>query len=368
MASFQRRGKTWQYTVSRMVNDKSSPIRKGGFRTKKEAQVAAADVEAKLNKGINPVIKLEPFNNYFEQWVSLYKSDIKKGTKTHYENTLRIINENFTSTPIQHITKNDYQEFLNNFGKDKSKETVKKINSQIRACVRDAVDDGLIPVDFTRKATITGRDAKEEHEKHINYNEAKNLTKSIHEVLEMEHRVVYYIILLALKSGMRFAEIVALTRNDFNFKENTININKSWGYNPSTESGARTTKTKNSNRIIKMDKPTMNLFKKLFNESPENIHKLVFYNPASKYKVFSNTGVNKALKKILKELKIEEISIHGLRHTHASILFFKGISIQYISERLGHADVDTTIRIYTHLIKELREVDENNTINILAAL
>uniref|UniRef100_UPI0020BF3575 tyrosine-type recombinase/integrase n=1 Tax=Lysinibacillus sp. D4B1_S16 TaxID=2941231 RepID=UPI0020BF3575 len=94
----------------------------------------------------------------------------------------------------------------------------------------------------------------------------------------------------------------------------------------------------------------------------------VFDNPASKYKVFRNTGVNKALKNILRELQIEEISIHGLRHSHASILFYKGITVQYISERLGHADVDTTIQIYTHLIKELREEDENNTVNILAAL
>lgn len=42
--------------------------------------------------------------------------------------------------------------------------------------------------------------------------------------------------------------------------------------------------------------------------------------------------------------------------------------MQYILERLGHADVDTTIRIYTHLIKELREEDERNTMNVLAAL
>ena len=368
MASFQKRGKTWQYTVSRMVNGQSDPIRKSGFRTKREAQVAAADVEAKLNKGLNPIVKLEPINSYFEQWVKLYKNGNKKGTQTHYKNTLRIINENFASTPLQHIRKNDYQEFLIEYGKGKSKETVKKVNAHIRACVRDAVDEGIIHSDFTRKAAITGRDAKEDEEKHINYKESKILTQALRIALENEHRLVYYIILLALKSGMRFAEMVALTRKDFNFKENTIKIDKSWGYNPSTEDGVRDTKTKNSNRIIKMDKPTMNMFKKLFNETPENIHKLVFYNPSSKYKVYSNTGVNKALKKLLGELKIEEISIHGLRHTHASILFFKGISTQYISKRLGHADVDTTIRIYTHLIDELREVDERNTIKVLAAL
>ncbi|MBN6886205.1 integrase [Cytobacillus horneckiae] len=368
MASFTKRGNTWQYTVSRMIGGKSKPIRKGGFRTKKEAMVAAAEVEGKLNKGFNPVVKLTPLNDYFEQWVGLYKTGIKKGTQTHYKNTLRIINEHFPSTPIQHITKNDYQMFINNFGKNKSKETVKKLNAQIRSCVKDAVDDGLIHSDFTRKAIISGRDAKSEEEKHISYSESKELTNAIHGVLDNEHRLVYYIILLALKSGMRFSELVALTRSDFDFKHNTININKSWGYNPSTEDGARSTKTKNSNRIIKMDKRTMDIFKNLFEVTPENIHKLIFYNPASKYKVYSNTGVNKALKKLLNDLGIDEISIHGLRHTHASILFYKGISIQYISERLGHADVDTTIRIYTHLIKELRKIDEDNTVKVLAAL
>lgn len=45
MASIQKRGKTYQFTVSHMVNGKSKPIRKGGFRTKKEAQIAAAEIE-----------------------------------------------------------------------------------------------------------------------------------------------------------------------------------------------------------------------------------------------------------------------------------------------------------------------------------
>ncbi len=55
MASFTKRGKTWQYTVSRIVNGESKPIRKSGFKTKKEAQVAAAEIESKLNKGLNPI-------------------------------------------------------------------------------------------------------------------------------------------------------------------------------------------------------------------------------------------------------------------------------------------------------------------------
>lgn len=74
MASFTKRGKTWQYTVSRMINGKPSPIRKGGFRTKKEAQIAAAEVEADLQKGIIPHFKKEPFDQYFKEWLEVFQN------------------------------------------------------------------------------------------------------------------------------------------------------------------------------------------------------------------------------------------------------------------------------------------------------
>ncbi len=79
--------------------------------------------------------------------------------------------------------------------------------------------------------------------------------------LKEDNRPVYYIILLALKSGMRFAEIIALTKKDFNFKDN---INKTWGYTCSYDEGKKKTKTESSNRIIKIDKVTMSLFNHFF--------------------------------------------------------------------------------------------------------
>lgn len=62
---------------------------------------------------------------------------------------------------------------------------------------------------------------------------------------------------------------------------------------------------------------------------------------------------------MLKTLGMQQISIHGLRHTHTSVLLYRGASIHYVSERLGHADIDVTNRIYSHMIKELRERDES---------
>lgn len=107
----------------------------------------------------------------------------------------------------------------------------------------------------------------------------------------------------------------------------------------------------------------MNESKQLFKTLPNNIHQLVFYSPGSKYKVISNTNVNKLLRKTLVNLNVDPITFHGLRHTHASILLYKKVSIYYVSERLGHADIDTTYKKYSHVIKELRLEDEREAIN-----
>ena len=106
------------------------------------------------------------------------------------------------------------------------------------------------------------------------------------------------------------------------------------------------------------------MFRKLFSTLPNNLNQLVFYSQESKYKVISNTNANKLLKKMLIELGIDPITMHGLRHTHASVLLYKKVSIHYISERLGHSDIDTTLKTSSHVLKELREVDEKVTMDI----
>ncbi|MGV0171115.1 site-specific integrase [Bacillus velezensis] len=359
MASFLKRGKTWQYCVSA----KPKPIRKGGFYTKKEAQVAAAEVEERLRKYKTPGTIKVLFDEYFKSWVNVYRADIGAITREGYYITLREISENFAGRYINDITKREYQGFLNKFGAEHAKETVRKINTHIRACVQEAIEEGIIQFDFTRKAKLTGSvESKRPEEKHLNYVESQKLLNELY--VRKDQSIGYYLLILALTSGMRFAEIVGLTPEDFNFKLNEITINKTWDYKKGT--GFAKTKNASSNRIIKMDSNTMGLFKKLFAESEihDNIHNLVFYSHRSSKKVITNEFVNKILKKTLTDLKIEPISIHGLRHTHASVLLYKKISIYYVSERLGHAKIDTTLNYYSHIIKELREEDTRNTLDL----
>ncbi len=366
MASIRKRvGKkrtSYEFTISHTVNGESKSFKKGGFRTIGEAKAAAAELKTQLVKGLNPVTKKIPFDEYFKEWIETYKEKkVSPTTLKHYEYSLNAVKEYFPGTPIQNINRREYQKFLNSFGSNKAKETVAKVNGHIKSCVKDALEDQLIQFDFTRRTTPTWTvPAKKSEEKHLNYEESKQLMRSVWS--KVDEGLGYSLILLIATSGIRFGEAVGLTRKDFDFRNDTITINKTWGYKKNSPEGFGPTKNEQSNRVIKMNKATMNHFKELFNSTPTNMHGLVFYSPESKYKVISNTNANKLLKKLLLGLKIEPITVHGLRHTHASVLLYRKASIHFVSERLGHSDIETTLKEYTHVLKELRLEDEQVTV------
>ena len=96
-----------------------------------------------------------------------------------------------------------------------------------------------------------------------------------------------------------------------------------------------------------------------------------FFIPAKKdgsYIPIYNATVNTILERYCKELGIPEISIHGLRHTHASILLFAGVSIGSVARRLGHASMNTTQKTYLHIIHELENQDIDLVMRSLANL
>ena len=83
------------------------------------------------------------------------------------------------------------------------------------------------------------------------------------------------------------------------------------------------------------------------------------------HKKFWNSTINDHLQRRCREAKVTEITMHGLRHTHASVLLYKEVSMQSIAKRLGHASTDITQKVYLHLIKEMESKDEKK---VMAAL
>ncbi|MDU1708542.1 MAG: tyrosine-type recombinase/integrase, partial [Anaerococcus vaginalis] len=86
-----------------------------------------------------------------------------------------------------------------------------------------------------------------------------------------------------------------------------------------------------------------------------------------KGRVFNST-INGVLERYCKKLGIPVISIHGLRHTHASLLLFAGVSIASVARRLGHASMTTTQKTYLHIINELESKDIDIIMRSLSSL
>lgn len=97
----------------------------------------------------------------------MYKSDIEDITLNSYHTTLQTIKENFDGRYINDISKREYQKFLNDFGSSHAKQTVRKLNTHIRACVQEAIEEGIIQIDFNREAKLIGKvESKRPEEKH----------------------------------------------------------------------------------------------------------------------------------------------------------------------------------------------------------
>ncbi|KOS67753.1 hypothetical protein AEA09_03715 [Lysinibacillus contaminans] len=368
MASITKRGNTWQYTVSYMEDGKYKPIRKGGFRTKKEASVAAALVEANIAQGIIGIKKDIAFAQYFLEWYQTYKNDVGTITLKSYQATYNKLLSHFKDAPLQKVTKRDYQNFLNALGETSAKDTNRKLNGYIRTCLKEAIDEGLLRNDFTRNVTVTGSSGKKSSEKFLDYTSSQLLLQDLHN--NIDQGIENIMLILALSTGLRYGELIGLCINDLDFKNNRIKVHRQWKYKEG--GGFGPLKTEKSERTISIDKLTMKALKKhliTVKNDPANVYNLVFFEPSSDISVVTNDRLNDTLRSILKRLSIKPlITAHGLRHTHSSILLYKGISILYVSERLGHSNIDITTSTYAHVLKELRERDSEQTSNIFEQL
>lgn len=122
------------------------------------------------------------------------------------------------------------------------------------------------------------------------------------------------------------------------------------------------TKNRSSIRKIQIDWQTVIQFAELVKRLP--IDKPIFI---TKDRIYNST-VNNILERYCKKANIPIISIHGLRHTHASLLLFAGVSIASVARRLGHSSMTTTQKTYLHIIQELENQDIDLIMRALAGL
>ena len=170
-------------------------------------------------------------------------------------------------------------------------------------------------------------------------------------------------------SGCRIGELLALTWDDLNLETGELQINKTVTKSD-TYYVSSTPKTKKSNRIIILDRITLECLKKWRSEQKKFLFKLGFTQPS---RIFTNDSneftinqsVTERYKIYQKKANLPNIGLHGFRHTHASLLYNAGADHKEVQERLGHANIKTTLDTYTHLTDDRKEVTTEKLANYI---
>ena len=300
----------------------------------------------------------ERFCDYYKQWVEVYKKDaVREATMAKYYMTQKWIEKLAPNLKVSELNRTEYQKILNDYAKEHERQTTLDFHHQIKGAILDAVDEGVIDRDPTRKAIIKGKTPRVKKIKFLNQFELHTLLA--HLDIRDEPNWDWFILLVA-KTGMRFSEALAITPADFDFSRQTLSVSKTWDYKGN--GGFLPTKNHSSVRKIQIDWQIVVKFSELVKNLPED--KPIFVNDKKIY----NSTVNDILSRHCKVCGISEISIHGLRHTHASLLLFAGVSIASVARRLGHASMTTTQKTYLHIIQELENKDVDLVMRTLSGL
>ncbi|WEA56775.1 tyrosine-type recombinase/integrase [Pediococcus pentosaceus] len=348
MASFEKRGNKYRVVVSVMDNNARRKVSKT-FATKTAAKEWAIMMEADKLQNKSIIASRMTFADWFEFWMETYrKSDVRPSTYKTYVLTLNHVKKSFDEVVLEDLTYSLLQSRLDAIGKTHSKGTMSIITSRIKASLKDALYDKYILDDiFTRlkphgieRSKKTNALSVTEFEKLQDYLYHHKLDKAS------------LAILVALETGMRIGEVLALQYKDVSIPFNNIHISKSRSGDMNTVGKP---KNKNSIRDIKITKELANIISNEKSNSTEFIFNC------------RRQTIRNRLDSLISKLDLQPITIHGLRHSHASYLLYKGVSINYVSARLGHANTSITQKVYAHMLKEEKTREQDKTIKVLSA-
>ena len=300
---------------------------KRGFIKKSDAQKYEKDIKDRSTQ--SPTLSLNELSKHF---LDDYKLHRRPNSYKLTDNNLRLhILPYVGKLPVNEITPLTVRTWQNEILKtDLSKSTIHAINTTFKTIMTYAVKYfNLAYSPFMRCEPIGKIEGKHNF---IPLDDWGRLMA----VIDNKHDRAAFSLLYW--SGVRVGELQGLTPADIDFNNNTININKQYS---SDNKEIAPLKTDKSKRVIAIPDFCMDIVKAYFNALVEI--------PPYPFTLHTSRGLNYRLKQYCIKADICPVSVHALRHSHASLLIKQGIPVNLISERLGHATPTVTLKIYSHV-------------------
>jgi integrase len=368
MATYRKRGKSWEYRIrfKDKLTGKPDEISKGGFATEQEARYAGRKAEEMLDRNGFKENGDELFETFARTWLEVYKKPHLKPNSiiSYTANLENHIIPRFGKQRLKDITRTDYQRWINDLSKTKKRNTIRVLHSIVYFILQSAVDDFNFlyknPVDNIKmpKEEVVVKPVKTLSKEELDTLLAGFEKQLFNSIYNFQYHAFFSLI---ARTGIRIGECLALTWDDIDFDTKTLSVNKTLMYVKQPKPYAIPPKSKASLRSIRLDDKTLKLLQKHRTEQKKWVISDMGISPSPFNLIFHQTDglylrpqvIRPALTQTCKMTGVPHMTIHNLRHTHAVHLIETGIPVKYVSERLGHASVNTTLNIYVHVTKQM---------------
>lgn len=352
-------------------NENGTPKRKSFIgKTKKEVSDKMKAFYVDNNRGLLPTDDRITLSQWFYSWLFTYRiHDLKPSSFERYEGLYRNYIESSSIGKIKLIDLRTHhiQAYYNSLVAEegKSPSTIKTINKCLKSCLNQALKEGYVVKNYCTIVTLP-KDP-ESSKNSINVFTLEEQQIFMKECMNNKNGMLY---ILALGTGLRLGEILALRWTDINLKENYINIDKALKSTyiidnkgnreftvieqpPKTKNSIRTVPLNNNLIVLLQDHRKKQMIQRNSNIDIYFDNNLVFATPQGNY--LSESNVRKSFKRLLKKCSLNNFRLHDLRHTFATRLFENGIPPKTVQSLLGHSNISTTLNIYTHVMKDTKD-------------
>ncbi len=367
----KRRG-TWWVFVSHQSRRKA---RKVGSR--EAAERVRREIEARLALGDFNLFsedKVLTFAEYSDRWLRQHAEvQCKDSTVYSYRQLLRLyLLPRFGQARLIQITREQIKDFLAGLSHTGrfSRNTLRLMLCTIRVIFNHAIDDGIVN---QNPASRLGRFTKSEKPKR----QAAALTgEEVNRLLTAAREICpeyYPLLLMAVRTGLRRGELVALRWGDIQFGESEEDSNRYITVQNNYVHGKWTTTKSKRPRRVDLSRELRSVLLKMrdqrlleaFTQGCSNIaDDLVFPSQAGTVMDPDNMAKYFFLP-CVEHAGLRRIRFHDLRHSFGSLLIQTGASLAYVKEQMGHSSIQVTVDTYGHLIpggniEWMDELDSNN--------
>ncbi|MEZ7892721.1 MAG: site-specific integrase [Candidatus Wallbacteria bacterium] len=346
----------------------SSGRRETKYKTIKAKNMREAELA--LSKFINEIENgmITDNNIKFEQFVELWHKDyasenLAPKTYSGYKGQLRLhILPAFGRLRLKDINDKVIRQYYHSLKEPKARkddrggrlaeQTILQSHQILSSILEKAVKWGYIAINPAKK--VERPKVPRRQIKCYDENDLKKLIQAC-ETEPLKYRLMIYI---AISTGLRRGELMGLCWNRVDLINGTITIDKTSQYIPGIGTITKSPKNEFSVRTVSLSASVIQLLKehkKIQEQDKENAGTL--WNESGRvFTMWNGTPthpdtISKWFAKFLKRRNLPHICFHSLRHTSASIAIALGINMKTVSSRLGHANISTTMDIYSHPVK-----------------